>query len=494
MQHQEPGAAGSEQEPRRVSRRQVLRGLGASLLGVSLSAACSSNKNNAPTNASNASSNTAGSSGAASTSAAAGSTSAAAGGTSAAAAGTPSFKPPQGASLSILVWSHFVPAFDTYLDNYVKSWGAKNNVKASIDHVSIDDLPARLAAEVAARKGHDLFGFAGQVKTRVYDKELVDFNDIVDGLSKLYGEPIAVAKSLGVVNGKWKVVPDFGILQPPLIRTDLLKQLGLKTPQTWQDMLDVGAKLKQGGHPGGLAVSHCNDANHNWRTVMYSFGASDVGPDGKTITVDSKEMRDFLSYAKEFSDKVNDTPEVYAWDNASDNRYLASGTGGFIHDAISALRSIQPQNADLYNNIEILPELKGPVKQIHVADYNMWGMWSFTPKGNQEAARAFLWDYSTNWVENDKASTGYNHPLFTNQYKQPMPIIGEDPKYKVLQDYKGDLLQVYGYPGPPNGAAEEVLAQFIIPDMVAKVMQGATPDQAIKFAADQMKPIYAKYA
>ncbi|MGI8553331.1 MAG: ABC transporter substrate-binding protein [Dehalococcoidia bacterium] len=468
----------------RLSRRSLLRGVGAGIVGVSL-AACSSN--------SNKNSNT--TTGKAATSAPAGAGSAGAGsGTTAATSGTPTFKPPQGASLSILVWSHFIPAYDEYLDKYVKDWGGKNNVKATIDHVSIDDIPGRLAAEVAAGKGHDLFEFAGQVKTRVYEKQLVDFNDIVDGLAKLYGDPIAVAKNLGVVNGKWKVVPSFGVLQPPLVRGDLLKQIGMSAPTSWDEVLKVGAALKKAGHPCGFAVSHCNDANHNWRGVMNSFGASEVGPDGKTITADSKEMREFLGWAKQFGAECNNTPAVFAWDNASDNRYLGSGEGGFIHDAISGLRSIQPQNPPVYDAVQVLPELKGTMKTVHVADYNMWGMWSFTPKGNQEAAKAFLWDHLTHQRENDIASTGYNHPMFTNQFKQPMPVIGDDPKYNVLQEYKGDLLQNYGWPGPANAPAEEVLAQFLIPDMVAKVQQGTSIDDGIKFLINQMKPIYAKYA
>jgi multiple sugar transport system substrate-binding protein len=407
--------------------------------------------------------------------------------------GTTTFKPPQNASLNILVWSHFVPAFDTYLDKYVKDWGTQNNVKVNIDHVDINDIDGRLAAELAARKGHDLFGFAGKINTILYEKNLVDWNDLVNGLVKQYGDPIKVAKNLGAPKGSWLAVPDFGIMQPPLVRTDLLKQLSLSPPQSWDDVMKVGTRLKQAGHPCGWAVSQCNDANHNWRTIMNSFGASEVGSDGKTITVDSKEMKDFLQWAQQFSKDANNTPEVYAWDNASDNRYLGSGAGGLIHDAISGLRSIQPDNPALYENIDILAEMKGPKQQIHVADYNMWAMWNFTPKGNQEAAKAFVWDYANRWKENDTASTGYNHPLFQKQYDPPMPVISDDPKYKILTEYKGELLQSYGYPGPANGAAQEVLAQYIIPNTVAKAMQGSV-DDAVKYAMGQLKPIYQKYS
>jgi multiple sugar transport system substrate-binding protein len=448
-----------------LDRRSLLKGIGAGLIGASLApvlAAC-------------------GSSSTTSTKAPIG---------AAPAGGTPVIKVSQGASLSILLWSHFVPPFDTFFDQFAADWGKANNVKVVVDHVAVDDIPARLAAEVAARKGHDLFGFAGQVKTRVYEKHLVDVSDLVNNLTKLNGDVIPVGKTLGLVNGAWRVVPDFLILQPPLIRTDLLKKYNLKAPTTWQEVITVGKTLKAGGNPCGMAISHCNDANHNWRTVMWSFGAHEVAEDGKTITVDSNEMREFLTWAKQYqADAAN--PEVYAWDNASDNRSLASGQAGFIHDAISGLRTIQPDNPELYKNIDILSELGGTKNRFHMADANMWGIWNFTPKANLEAATAFLWYYSTHQKETNKASTGYNHPFFEKQFEKPMVAIGEDPKYNVLQDYKGDLLQTYGWPGPPNGAAEQALAQFIIPDMVAKATQGNIED-AIKFGKDQLNQIYSK--
>src|SRR3954447_19929276 len=45
----------------------------------------------------------------------------------------PAVKPKSGASLKILVWSHFVPAYDDWLDNYAKSWGDKNKVEVKVD-------------------------------------------------------------------------------------------------------------------------------------------------------------------------------------------------------------------------------------------------------------------------------------------------------------------------------------------------------------------------
>src|SRR5262245_51118313 len=63
-------------------------------------------------------------------------------------------------TLKIAQWSHFVPDYDKWFDGiYTKAWGDKNNTEVIVDHINLKELPARGAAEVQAKKGHDLFMF-----------------------------------------------------------------------------------------------------------------------------------------------------------------------------------------------------------------------------------------------------------------------------------------------------------------------------------------------
>src|SRR5262245_9720447 len=187
--------------------------------------------------------------------------------------------------LRILQWSHFVPAYDKWIDQFVADWGAANNVDATIDHISTDDLPARMAAEVAARGGHDLIEMNGQILTYLYEKQLADMGDVVDYAQKKYGPVEPIGKALAQVNGRWVGWPNFYIAIMPQIRTDLFQKYGMDPAQvkTWQDYLQLGTAAKADGHAAGLAISHCNDANHNWRAIMWAHGASEVKADGRTI-------------------------------------------------------------------------------------------------------------------------------------------------------------------------------------------------------------------
>src|SRR6478609_9968057 len=62
-------------------------------------------------------------------------------------------------SLSIVQWAHFVPEYDTWFDKFAKDWGEKNKIAVTVDHIPVQNIPARAAAEASAGSGHDLFGF-----------------------------------------------------------------------------------------------------------------------------------------------------------------------------------------------------------------------------------------------------------------------------------------------------------------------------------------------
>ena len=69
--------------------------------------------------------------------------------------------------LKIMQWTHFVPDYDTWLDNtYVKQWGEKNDVEVKIDHINNALLPSTAASEVASQSGHDLFSSSSRPRSR----------------------------------------------------------------------------------------------------------------------------------------------------------------------------------------------------------------------------------------------------------------------------------------------------------------------------------------
>src|SRR5947199_10291369 len=78
-----------------------------------------------------------------------------------------------GKTLKIVQWSHFVPGYDKWFDNvFTKEWGAKHNTNVIVDHIAIGEINARGAAEVAAKKGHDLCMFLSP--PAAYEQQVID--------------------------------------------------------------------------------------------------------------------------------------------------------------------------------------------------------------------------------------------------------------------------------------------------------------------------------
>ena len=396
----------------------------------------------------------------------------------------------KGTTLRILTWSHFIPAYDVWFDKWSAQWGEKNGVKVKVDHIPHLELPARMAAEFAAGAGHDIVMNNATILVRLYYKSLLDMTDVYDDLGKRHGGWIPAAKSPIEVEGRIYGIPTYYILLPMLWRKDLFDANGLKAPDTWELARVAARTLKAKGNPTGIAFSHCNDANLNWRSLMFSFGATETDPSGENPTIDSKEMRETLRFAKALFDEGM-TPEVFSWDDASDNRFLASGIACWIHDAISAYRTTESTNPAVFKNTFVAMEPAGPGgKRVSVSAPICFLSWKFTK--NPQGAKEYL----TALVDADKegmvASTGYNMPFLNDLAKKPMPVLGTDPKLQVLQDFP-KIVAFFGHPGPYSPQIQEVANLFVLPDIFTRVARGESVDAALNWGSGEYRRIFAKH-
>ncbi|HEV8638137.1 MAG TPA: hypothetical protein VG370_28315, partial [Chloroflexota bacterium] len=185
------------------------------------------------------------------------------------------------------------------------------------------------------------------------------------------------------------------------------------------------------------------------------------------------------------------TAEVFSWDDASDNRYLASGVACWIHDAISAYRTSEDTNLTVFKGTYVIPEAAGPNgERKNVGEPTVWAIWKFGK--NPAAAKEFVRYLGEHQVEAMTASRGFNMPLLRGQYAKPMPVIGTDAKLNTLQDID-KMTAFFGHPGPMTPAAQEVVTTFIIPDMFTRVARGESIDEAVRWGVGEIRRIYAKH-
>lgn len=385
-------------------------------------------------------------------------------------------------SLRLLLWSHFVPAFDTYFDNWARHWGEKNHVSVEVDHVETQTVVTHFSSEVAAGTGHDLIQLQADTQPAIFAPHLADLSDLHAKIGSANGGWIPLAQ-FGQYNGKWVTIPEFFIEYPGIYRKDLWDSVGAPAPTSFDDLIHYGAELKKKGNPVGIGISATDDSENAVLGMMFAYGATFIGKDGKTITFDSAETRDALNAAKKLYTSAM-TSEVLSWNDHSNNTLLDSGVASYILNPISAYRSA---SASLQGKCSFVPPPSGTQKGANTPTIQTWVLpkWSKV----QDTAKKFLSDYFAQYETAFKASTGYDMPMLNGLYKKPMPIIGQG-KYTVLQDAPG-WSRGTGWPGPPTPQAGQVADKYLIASVFSKYVTGQMNlNDAVAYGVAQLKTIY----
>ncbi|HEV8658140.1 MAG TPA: extracellular solute-binding protein [Thermoanaerobaculia bacterium] len=402
-------------------------------------------------------------------------------------------------TLKIVQWSHFVPGYDKWFDGtFTKEWGRKHNTNVIVDHIATSEINARAAAEVAARKGHDLFMFISP--PAAYEKHVIDHSEIYQEVERRHGKKIALAER-STYNPKTKkhfAFSDSYVPDPGNYRKDLWSQAGFPNgPDTYNDLLTGGRRIKEKfGNPVGLGLSQEVDTSMAVRAVLWSFGGAEQDEAGN-VTLHSKNTIEAVKYVRALY-KQCETPEVFSWDVSSNNRGILSGKLSFVQNAISVTRSAEKDNPEMSRQIQLTPALKGPVRRIaaeHVMD--CYVVWNFAE--NKEGAKQFLVDLIDNFSRAFNASEFYNFPCFPATVPDLDKRLADDPKarprdkYKVLSGVLNWTTNI-GYPGYATAAIDEAYNTFVLPTMFAKAARDEmTPEAAVRAADRELKRIFEKW-
>lgn len=400
-------------------------------------------------------------------------------------------------TLKILQWNHFVPGYDKWFNNtYVKEWGAKNDTEVIVDNIGLAGINARAAAEVGAKKGHDLFLFLWPPP--VFEDQVVDMKDVYQECEKKYGKviPLAIKSTFNPKTKKYYGFSDSYVPDPVNYRKDLWDSVGMK-PDTWDDIRIGGAKIKaKHGIPVGIGLAPEIDTGMAMRAIMYSYGSS-VQDEHGNLALNSKHTLEAIKFVKALYQEAM-TPEVFSWDASSNNRVMLAGKASVVLNAISVTRTAENDKMPIGDNILIAKAAKGPVRRMgleHVM--NVYSIWNFSE--NIDGAKKFLVDYVGNFRQGFLASEYYNFPCFPKQVPDLQKLIASDPKakphdkYAILSDVEHWATNV-GYPGYATAEISEVFGTWVLNTMFGKAASGTlSPEDALKEADAKCKQIWAKW-
>jgi multiple sugar transport system substrate-binding protein len=405
-------------------------------------------------------------------------------------------------TLRILQWNHFVPGYDKWFNNqYIKEWGEKNDTEVVVDNVGIPAINTTAAAEVSAKKGHDLFLFLWPKP--VYEDEVIDHREIYEECEKKYGKPIdlAIKSTYNPKTKKYFGFSDSYVPDPVNYRKSFFDEAGGK-PDTWDDVRVLGRKIKEKRNiPVGIGLAQEIDTAMAMRALLYSFGGSEQDEQG-TLVLNSKNTLEAVKFMKALYQETM-SPEVFSWDASSNNRAMLAGRASVVLNAISVTREAENKNLvvdgkPIGDDVWLAKAAKGPVRRMgleHVM--NVYVIWKFAE--NIDGAKKFLVDYVGNFNRAFDASEFYNFPCFQKQVPDLKQKLAKDAKakppdkYAVLSDSL-DWATNVGFPGYSNAAIDDIYSQWILNNMFAKAAQGVmSPEDAVKEAEGRSREIFAKW-
>jgi multiple sugar transport system substrate-binding protein len=425
-----------------------------------------------------------------------------------AAAGVPKYRNKQLAgTLRIMQWSHFVPSYDRWFDNtYIKQWGERNDTEVIVDHVNLAELPARAAAEVSARSGHDLFQFLAP--PAAFEDSVLPLNDIVQEVTRKLGRmtPVAYKSSYNPRTRRYFGFPDNYVPDPVHYRRDIWRNVG-RAPNSWEDVRQAAARLKEAGNPIGIGMSQELDSNMANMAMMMCYGGF-LQNQRARVTLNSRGTRRALAVMRDIY-RRGMTPEVFAWTAASNNQAYVAGRLSLALNAISIARTLEgqpwvttPARTELNQNTWIAPIPRGPFQRMgleHVM--GVYVIWRFAR--NRAMAKKFLVDAQTNYTPHFQNSGFYNFPGWARGvrggFRAIRRITARDRarplgKYTILTTIAQRYTTNVGHPGFANAAVDEVFNKFLIPQMFAQVAQGRiTPEEAARTFHSQVGSIFIKW-
>jgi multiple sugar transport system substrate-binding protein len=401
-------------------------------------------------------------------------------------------KPPlaraQSKTITFLHESSFIKPFDEYVQNVLApAYQKQTGIKVNYEITSVGSLPTRISTVAETGSGADVT-MNGLLQVIQFGEKYLDVGDIAEDVGKAQGGWYDAGKEAVLVNGKWKAIPFSNIGQLMNWRTDWFQEVGVKTfPETWEELHEVGKKLKAKDHPFGFELGHGFGDNHGWLyPLLWSYGGAEVAADGKTVVIDSDETARAVDFARKFF-KDTMLPDVLGWTDVSNNKAWMAEQISCTNNAESILWFAKREFPEIGKVTAHAMNPAGPKGRFHLLNSISHSIFSFSPV--REEARAFM-----RWLMEPQQLSGWYDVAET--YYQPL-LHGYDnaamwniePRNLPYRDALGSA-HLPGWPAPASRQLAESVAKYVVVDMFAKACAGTPTKDVIKTAEAQLKGIY----
>jgi len=328
-------------------------------------------------------------------------------------------------------WS-FLPELDPVIDAFANDWAKQNNVTLTLTREGTN-LLAKIQTAIETGSGANIIQYASPAI--LFAKSLADVSDVYQYLNDQGGGYLPAGAQAVKIGGKYLGVPLGQNSWFMNYRDDWFKAVGAdKFPDTWDDMLAVGTKLKANGHPIGMTFSDkaAGDGNATPRMMLWAFGGKEFNPDG-SVALDSKETIAALEFAIKLHNAAGDPAEV-AYDDGANNAAFLAGKISMTPNVNTIYLPALKSAPDIAKAMNTAVPPKGPGGRFTGTQINWWGILNNTKGIDLDASKDLIKQFFSikNLDPFFKAGQGYIIPMLPNYEKEP--IWSPDPKLAVAKD------------------------------------------------------------
>ena len=393
-------------------------------------------------------------------------------------------------SLSVGLWDHWVPGANSASSKIVEEWAEKEKVNVKLDYITSQGgkLLLTIAAEAQARSGHDIIQMNNWLPNE-YAKLLEPVDDVIKAVEANVGPVDKAVGHFGKAEGVWRAVPTTRatITYPCASRIDLLQKhadldvtaiypaaappnKALADAWTYDALLTAAQRCHKAGHAFGFPIGSTGDSVQWIGSAFRAFGAELVDAKGN-ITIKSDSVRQVVDYLARLAAFL--PPEVFSWDDASNNKWLVSGIGAMIMNPPSAWAVAKRDAPNIAAQIWHHPWPKGPKGRFTPLTCNYLGLWNFSK--NKAAAKSLLQhmtmrDSAERMVA---ASQGFDLATFES-FSDFKTWREQGPPPGTLTHYPNSGDQEYSMAAEPAPAAiaQQIFSNALMPRMIGRVVQG----------------------
>jgi ABC-type glycerol-3-phosphate transport system substrate-binding protein len=405
--------------------------------------------------------------------------------------------------LSVGFWDHWVPGANKASTELINEWAAKEKVEVAIDYIPSQGNKNLLtiAAEAQAKSGHDILAMPTWWP-HAHSDLLEPVNDIMEPLIKQNGDVNGTVQYLGKLGDKWLGVPSCigSQIKGPCSRIDLLKKhAGIDVQEmypagsppkaenwTTDTFLKAAEACHKAGVPFGIGLGETTDNVDTAGAFFLAFGAQLVDAKGN-VSVKTDAVRQALDFYKKLIAFL--PPDVGAWDDASNNKWLVSGRGALIMNPPSAWAVAKRDAPQVAEQCWTHGFPAGPKGRFAPFLPYFWNIWAFSK--NKEAAKSLLVHLSqpdavAKLVE---ASGGYDLPAFEKlttlkTWAEQGPPVGT--LYHYPNPFKHQTLSIAASPAPPK-IAQQIYAQATLTKMCMRHYQGEAMEKTLAWAEGEVE-------